>query len=173
MFDFDVRSGCEADSGRREPLVDIQGTLALTLGEEFSQPLSRVHVRPAVVCEPFCSLADACRLMADRKVGTALVASLGVLLGTISESDLVRALLSSGTHERNGAVWKLMAPGPETLLESDSVAYAIRKLGMLGVRAMPIVRAGGAPFGLLEADDLVAWISGRMAHAPSGPARNG
>jgi CBS domain-containing protein len=169
MFDFDVRSG--HDAAGSETAADFCGKP--TFREEFTQPISRVPRRSALVVEPSCSLVHACRLMADRQVGTALVASVGVLLGMVTEADMIRRLLDSGAQGGNLPLWRVMAPEPQTLLETDSVAYAIRKFGTLGVRSMPTIRPEGPPFGLLEAHDLVTWISGRMGAEAYGRLRNG
>ena len=106
--------------------------------------------------------------MAHRHASVALVASHGVLLGMLSEREIVRRLLEPQALTGDLPVWQVMVTDPDTLLESDTVAYAIRKLWTLGGRAMPIVRPSGSIFGVLEAQDLVTWMCSR-ATARSAP----
>jgi hypothetical protein len=53
--------------------------------------------------------------------------------------------------------------GPDTLLESDAVGYALRRLRTLGVRALPIVQPTGGLRGLFDINDIVAWLCDRLA----------
>ena len=163
MFDFDVRSG--SDPSENDWLKDLARLRAA--GEEFSQPLAEIPRRAPLVVAPSWTLREAFKLMVERHAGAALVASHGVLLGMLSERQIVRQLLEPQNAPGELPVWRVMASEPETLLESDSVAYAIRKLWALGGSAMPIVRPSGAVFGLLETQDIVSWMCGRVGAGPA------
>ncbi len=167
MFDFDVRSG----SDPLEPDLLMGLARLRAVGEEFCQPLANIARRAPLVVGPSWTVREAFNLMIDRHAGAALVASHGVLLGMLSERQIVRHLLDAQASPGELPVWRVMAPEPETLLESDTVAYAIRKLWTLGGSAMPIVRPSGAVFGLLETQDLVSWMCGRVN--AGSPARTG
>jgi CBS domain-containing protein len=158
MFDFDVRAG--QDASTPELLVNL--SRARGLRDDFSDPVSRVPRRAALLLSPSCSLREATNLMAIRHAGTAVVVSHGVLLGMLGEREVVRRMLEQKDTTEDLPVWKVMASDPETLLETDSVAYAIRKLWMLGGRAMPIVRPNGTLLGLLETQDVVTWLCDRL-----------
>lgn len=181
MFDFDVRSGSlrpdnlrqeglrvaalrsENDSGPND--LAALGRLGAS-GYHFADPITDVPRRPPVVLVPSWTVREAFGLMVERHASVALVASHGVLLGTLSEREIVRRLLESQQAAGDVPVWEAMVSEPETLLETDTVAYAIRKLWTLGGRAMPIVRASGAVFGVLETQDLVSWMCGRVGASP-------
>jgi CBS domain-containing protein len=53
--------------------------------------------------------------------------------------------------------------GPDTLLESDAVGYALRRLRTSGLRALPVVQPSGSLTGLLDINDIVAWLCDRLA----------
>jgi CBS domain-containing protein len=166
MFDFDVRSG--QDTPMPEILADISraGTpRAGALREEFAEPVTKIPRRSPLVLAPSCGLREALKLMAHRHAAEAMVASHGVLLGMLSEREIVLRMLEADAPTADLPVWKVMSADPETLLDSDTIAYAVRKLWTLGGRAMPIVRSNGALAGLLETQDVVAWICERMGAA--------
>ena len=160
MFDFDVRSGNEPS-----PEQTLEG-LAI-LREVLSEQVTRVRRRAPVILAPACSAREALARMAERHARAALIASHGVLLGTLTERDVVRRLIEppTVTSVADAPVFQLMSAEPDTLLETDTVGYAIRKLWSLGGQPLPIVRPTGALFGLLECQDVLAWIGDRASRA--------
>jgi CBS domain-containing protein len=128
-----------------------------------SEPVARVRRRPAVVLTPTCPAKQALERMAEGHANAALVASHGVLLGMLTERDLVRGLLASPVNAglADAPVFQLMSAEPDVVLETDTVGYAIGKLWSLGGRPLPIVGPTGALFGLLEAQDVLAWMADR------------
>jgi CBS domain-containing protein len=161
MFDFDVRAGS------KRPEHDSQNTRRPSpRSGDFSDSITTVPRRPPVVVAPSWTIREAFGLMIDRHASMALIASHGVLLGTLSEREIVRHLMDPDSSAGSRPVFQAMLPEPETLMESDTVAYAVQKLWTLGGRAMPIVRSNGAVFGVLETQDLVSWMCGRVGAAP-------
>lgn len=159
MFDFDVRSG--QDLAEPEMLAKLSRVRALR--EELSEPVARVARRSPVVVAPATTLREASDLMTKQRVRAGLVVSHEVLLGTLSESEIVRRLLADPPVTAESPVWKVMVAEPETLLENDTVAYAVQKLWILGARAMPVMRPNGTLAGLLDTQDIVAWLCDRMS----------
>lgn len=162
MFDFDVRSGDELS----EP--ELPGNLIrLRAGTELCEPIAKIPRRSPLLVAPSWTVREAFNLMSHRHSSAALVASHGVLLGMLSEREIVRRLLEPQPLAGDLPVCQVMVTDPETLLESDTVAYAIRKLWTLGGRAMPIVRPSGSIFGILETQDLVTWMCSRATARPA------
>jgi len=162
MFDFDVRSGNEPSP--HDPLTHLMGLGALR--GSLAEPVARIRRRPPVVLAPACSVREGLATMAAHHASTALIASHGVLLGTLAERDVLRRLLESPAPLAGVPVYQMMSAETATLSEADTVGYAIRKLWSLGGRPLPIVRPGGGLFGLLETQDVVAWICDRASLSP-------
>jgi CBS domain-containing protein len=174
MFDFDVRSG--RDVAEPEILWRLARVSRVNpLGEDLLEPISRVPRRPPLTLAPSTPVSETRRLLGARRAKAGLIASHGVLLGLVTEGQLLRHLVEH-PREADGAdaalVCRVMNAKPETLVESDSVAYAIRKLALVEGGIMPIVLSSGAPSGVLDCRDILLWICNRFGASDaleSGP----
>lgn len=161
MFDFDVRATTPlTESELLESLARVPA-----LDDDLRTPIDGIPRRPALILDPQRTLKEAAELMAERRMGTALVASHGVLMGVVSERDLLAKMMESPVTAPTAAVWTAMTKGagPDTLTESDAVGYALRRLRTLGVRALPVVHPTGGLLGLFDINDIVAWLCDRLA----------
>jgi len=160
MFDFDVRATTPlTESELLETLARVPA-----LDDDLRTPIDEIPRRPALILDPQRTLREAAAIMAERRMGTALVASHGVLMGLVTERDILAKVMESPAAPA-AAVWTAMTKGagPDTLLESDAVGYALRRLRTLGVRALPIVQPTGGLRGLFDINDIVAWLCDRLA----------
>jgi len=166
-------------------LISPAGARALgaAMDAAIDAAIDAIPRRPPLILSPTCSAGDALTAVAEHEQVLALVTSHGYLFGTVTDQRLVRHL-DPGPAGRDGAeapvtqietlrrtpVWKLMQVEPETLRDTDSIGYALHKMGVLGARALPIVNAGGAPVGVLECRDLLAFLVTSWAafRGPSG-----
>lgn len=163
MFDFDVRSGNEKLAAEAVNALPALGNLP----SELTEPVAAVRRRPPVIVTPDCPVREALARMVNEHAGTALVAAHGVLLGVLSERDILRRLVEQPAGVAALPVVQLMDAEPDALLETDSVGYALRKLWSRGGRPLAIVRPNGALAGQLDAQDLIAWM---VDHRPSSDA---
>jgi len=161
MFDFDVRA--------TTPLTESELLESLTrvpaLDDDLRTPIEEIPRRPALILDPQRTLKEASQLMAERRMGTALVASHGVLMGAVTERDILARVMESPATAPATAVWTAMTTraGSDALLETDAVGYALRRVRSLGVRALPVVHPTGGLRGLLDLHDIVAWLCDRLA----------
>jgi CBS domain-containing protein len=161
MFDFDVRATTPlSESELLESLARVPA-----LDDDLRRPIEEIPRRPVLILDPQRSLKDVARVMAERRMGTALVASHGVLMGVVTERDILANVLESPASAAASAVWTVMTKdaGPDTLLESDAVGYALHRLRTLGVGALPVIQPAGGLRGLLDVNDIVAWLCDRLA----------
>ena len=161
MFDFDVRATTPlSESELLESLARVPA-----LDDDLRTPIEEIPRRPALILDPQRTLREASRVMAEQCMGTALVASHGVLMGLVTERDILAQVLESPASAPSTAVWTIMTKGtgPDTLLESDAVGYALRRLRTLGVRALPTTQPASGLRGLLDINDIVAWLCDRLA----------
>jgi len=98
------------------------------------------------------TIAEAASLMAQRRVGSALVVDGEDLLGIFTERDIVKALSqdASATHQ---AIGHWMTEHPQTISPEATVDEALRRMLDGGFRHLPVVH-GGRMVGMVSMRDL-------------------
>lgn len=116
-----------------------------------------------VVAKASESLATAARRVWAHEIGALPVLDRGVLVGILSERDLVTAMgLGSGIE---AAVTAHMTPTLATAEPGEDTVGIARRMLDLSVRHMPVVNEGRV-VGMLSASDLltvVAWPEGTQS----------
>jgi CBS domain-containing protein len=118
--------------------------------------------REVISIEPGATLADATRLLAQRRIGAALI--LGAdrrIVGIISERDIVRVLAERGAAALDEPVSRTMTRDVLTCTPSDAVASIMERMTVGKFRHMPVVEQGQA-IGLVSIGDIVKHRVGEM-----------
>jgi CBS domain-containing protein len=118
--------------------------------------------REVISIEPGATLADATRLLAQRRIGAALI--LGAdrrIVGIISERDIVRVLAERGAAALDEPVSRTMTRDVLTCTPSDAVASIMERMTIGKFRHMPVVEQGQA-IGLVSIGDIVKHRVGEM-----------
>jgi CBS domain-containing protein len=98
------------------------------------------------------TIAEAASLMAQRRVGSALVMEGERLLGIFTERDIVKALSQDGAAAGQSiAHW--MTRGPQTVAPEATAEEALRRMVDGGFRHLPVVEDGRV-VGMLSMRDL-------------------
>jgi len=111
--------------------------------------------RQVVTIEPGASLADAAKLLAERRIGAVLV--LGAdrrLVGIISERDIVRALAARGPAALDEPVSQTMTRRVETCNEGETIGSIMERMTAGKFRHMPVVDQGRL-VGIVSIGDVV------------------
>lgn len=98
-------------------------------------------------------LGDAWRALAATADGCAMVVDAGRLAGIATRADLLAAL--SGGADRATPLERAMNAHPATIRDTATAVAAAELMAMKRLQLLPLVDAGGAPSGLLTADDFV------------------
>ncbi len=115
-----------------------------------------------VSIEPGADLAAAARLLAERRIGAALV--LGAdrrIVGVISERDIVRALAQRGADVLEEPVSRTMTREVETCTERETVAAIMGRMTAGKFRHLPVVEQGRV-IGLVSIGDIVKYRLDQM-----------
>ena len=107
-----------------------------------------------VTVPPRCSCREAAEVMAHYGVGSLLVVDAGVLLGIVTDRDLVVRALAVGADPVT-PVSQVMTVGPITVRGGCELAEAERLMARAGVRRLPVLEDGEVA-GLLSLDDLIS-----------------
>ena len=111
--------------------------------------------RDVVTIEPTARLAEAIRLLADKRIGATLV--LGAdhrIAGIISERDIVRVLAERGAAVLDEPVSRTMTRKVETCNENETVATIMERMTAGKFRHLPVVEQGRL-VGLVSIGDVV------------------
>jgi CBS domain-containing protein len=112
--------------------------------------------RDVVAIAEGASIADAARLLTDRRIGALVVRDGdGRLTGIISERDLVHAIAQAGGAALAETVADHMTPEPETCVETDTVESVMETMTRGRFRHVPVLDDGLSLCGMVSIGDVV------------------
>jgi CBS domain-containing protein len=100
------------------------------------------------------SVAQAARLMKDRRVGALLVMHEGRLAGIFTERDALFRVIAEGRDPANTPLHDVMTANPRTIAPDRPFGHALHMMHEGGFRHVPVVE-GGAPLGVVSARDAL------------------
>ncbi|MFO1110958.1 MAG: CBS domain-containing protein [Bradyrhizobium sp.] len=109
--------------------------------------------------EPGARLADAIKLLSERRIGAVLVLSQGRIEGILSERDIVRVLGERGAAVLEEPVSSVMTRKVVSCREKDTVSEIMEMMTNGKFRHLPVVEDGRV-VGLISIGDIVKWRVG-------------
>ncbi|MGC2774914.1 MAG: CBS domain-containing protein [Bradyrhizobium sp.] len=106
--------------------------------------------------EPETTLAEAAKLLANRKIGAVLVMSGTRMEGILSERDIVRALGERGAGVLTEPLSSVMTRRVVSCKPQDTVASIMEVMTNGKFRHLPVIE-GGVVVGLISIGDVVKW----------------
>jgi CBS domain-containing protein len=111
--------------------------------------------RDVQTIQPHRTLAEAARILAERRIGAAVVTGAdGAVLGILSERDIVRAVSEAGSEALAEPVSKRMTAKVMSCPESTSIETAMEMMTAGKFRHLPIVQNGRLS-GIISIGDVV------------------
>lgn len=100
---------------------------------------------PAVTVSPEAPVEEAIQLLKERGVGCVLVMEEEIVVGILSERDVLYKL--GGMEDSVGSVTvsKVMTPNPVTLEAEESIRFVLHQMSVEGFRHIPIVSLDQPP----------------------------
>jgi len=130
--------------------------------------IAKVCTKGAITVSPSAPLSEAAQIMCGRNVGTVVVtaspADRPVVMGIITDRDIVRAQLHRTSDLSRLSVAEVMTPDPLVLNEQESIEEAINQLLTRAVRRAPVIDASGMLVGLVSTNDLLAEVSNELVN---------
>ncbi len=109
--------------------------------------------------DPEDSVEEAARLMRDADVGCAPVVSDGVVLGVLTDRDIVVRAAAEGLPLKTAKVLEILTPGVVHCGEDDDVNEAARLMAEYQIRRVIIVKRDNTLAGILSLADIAARAS--------------
>jgi CBS domain-containing protein len=127
-----------------------------------SETVSRLYPTQPWIVQATQTVADAVKLMREKKVGCVLVCEQRRIVGIFTERDLVRRVLAQG-KALTTAIVDCMTPNPITVHPKDSIGCAIKRMQKGGYRHLPVV-IDERPVGILSVKRIVHYL---VEHFPT------
>jgi CBS domain-containing protein len=107
--------------------------------------------------DPTATLAAASKLLADHKIGAAVITGADrQVIGILSERDIVRALAQSGPAALDQQVGQVMTRKVVTCSEAETVASLMERMTQGKFRHLPVVERGRLA-GIISIGDVVKY----------------
>jgi CBS domain-containing protein len=117
--------------------------------------IRQLVTRPqAVSLPPGATVAEACRVMRDHRIGAVLVMDQDDLQGIFTERDAVYRVLAEGLDPGQTRLDQVMTRELVTLEPETAAVDALRLMSQIGFRHLPIVEAGRVQ-GVISLRDFV------------------
>jgi CBS domain-containing protein len=135
--------------------------------------VSRLQATAPLRVGPEQTVADAVRLMRERRVGCVLVCVGDRLVGVFTERDLMRRVLAAGLPLTT-PVAACMTPDPVVVRPKEPIGAAIRRMEEGGYRHLPVLDETGGPVGVLSVKRIVHYLAehfpATVCNQPPDPA---
>ena len=122
-----------------------------------SETVSRLYPSQPWLVQAGQPVADAVKLMREKRVGCVLVCEQRRIVGIFTERDLVRRVLAQG-KSLDTPISECMTPGPVTVDPKDSIGCAIKRMQKGGYRHLPVV-IDDRPVGILSVKRIVHYLA--------------
>lgn len=121
-----------------------------------TEPVTAAYPNDPLLVSPDAKVGEVLQLMRANRAGSVLVCQESRLLGIFTERDALAWMASGQSTEL--AIETLMSRDLQTLVESATVAEAIRLMSQGGYRRLPIVSADGKPTGVAAVHGIVHYL---------------
>jgi signal-transduction protein with cAMP-binding, CBS, and nucleotidyltransferase domain len=127
-----------------------------------SETVSRLHPSQPWLVQRGQPVADAVKLMRDKRVGCVLVCEQRRIIGIFTERDLLRRVIAAGRRLQT-PIEECMTPDPVSVHPKDSISCAIKRMQKGGYRHLPVV-IDDRPVGILSVKRIVHYL---VEHFPT------
>jgi CBS domain-containing protein len=125
----------------------------------FDVPLSQLDCGAALQVAPSVSLREVITLMNERPSAAVLIVHHERLVGVFTERDVLRSVARGRAALDETSVGALMAPCPDALPETTTLAQALRTLLRSRQSHLPVVDESGRPLSLISTHAIVEFVS--------------
>ncbi|KZD07962.1 CBS domain-containing protein [Oceanibaculum pacificum] len=102
------------------------------------------------------SVADAAKLLAEKRIGSVLILDGKRIAGILSERDIVRTLAAEGPSCLDGPVQRIMTAKVITCRPDQTISEVMEMMTRHRFRHVPVVE-DGAVAGMVSIGDVVKW----------------
>ena len=101
--------------------------------------------KPAVTVAPGAPVEEAVRLLKNKSVGCVLVVDEELVVGILSERDVLYKLGGMEGSAGSAKISEVMTPNPVTMEAEESIRYVLHQMSVEGFRHIPVVSLDHPP----------------------------
>jgi len=115
--------------------------------------IKEVMTRDVRACEPYATVADAAKVMAQEDVGPVPIVEEGRLVGIVTDRDIVVRVVAEGRDPNATTVKEIASTELVTVAPDDDLDEALHLLAERQVRRLPVVE-GDRLVGIVAQADI-------------------
>jgi CBS domain-containing protein len=127
--------------------------------------------KPVITVTEKTTVAEAARLMRDKRVGAVVVTGSAKPAGMLTDRDITVSVVAEGRDPATVPVGEVMHKSPAMIRADQGLLDAARIFGARGIRRLPVVDKKGALIGILALDDVLMLLGTEMGHVASALAK--
>jgi CBS domain-containing protein len=114
---------------------------------------------PPVTIGHSATIGQVMALMVATNVGAVLIVDDGgLLVGIISERDLLKRIIGSVADYENLPITQFMTARPESVSTTDTLNFVLQKMDAGGYRHVPVLQ-DGIPVSIISARDMLRFLT--------------
>lgn len=117
-----------------------------------------IMTKSVVMTNPGASVLDACKLMADKGIGSVAVVEANKLVGIVTERDIVRRALAAGKDPTTTKINEIMSKPVTTTTPTTDMGDATELMRAKNVRRLPVLDKNKILVGIVTSDDIIAEL---------------
>ncbi len=111
--------------------------------------------KPPITAHYTAKIRDVATLMYNNGIGSVMIVDdKGVLVGIVTERDLVRAVATGGISDQAEA-YTIMTRNPVTVDPNAPAYEALKKMREYNIRHLPVIDKDGKPLGMVSVRDVL------------------
>ena len=158
---FDNLPGSETCARCQQDLTQLDVPIAQDRVQRslMEDPVSVLGQHTPITVRPETSIHEAIQTMLMHNIGALLVTDDdGQLVGILSERDLLSKVAGDVPLTEERPVRDFMTGNPETVVATDTLAFALGKMDSGGYRHLPVVHEG-RPISVLSVRDVLSHFT--------------
>lgn len=141
-----------------ERLTEEPGRGSALSVDSFRQPIEKLFSKKAICVDVGQTVGEVLALMRQHAFGAVVVTRKGVLVGIITERDLLTKVIGVVDDFANMKVTDAMTEDPISLRKEDAIVYVMHNMQLGGYRHVPIVDEDDRPVSVVSIKDVVRFV---------------
>ena len=151
------------DDARATSFDPLEYTVT-SIASKRTMLVSDVMTPDPITLPSTASVLEAARLMRDREIGDVLLADDGLLVGIVTDRDVVTRVVAAGGDPEHLTIAEIATRKLTVIHPTDLASDAVRKMRSNAVMRLPVVESGRV-LGIVSIGDLALKLEDRSTLA--------